>query len=169
MQWPSLSDYNEAIQYPNLVFRDLELKLGKPELTPLGLPQPITGRFVCVYKLQCGHKNWAVRCFSSEVKDQQGRYLEIGKHLKSVNSPYLVDFEYLKEGIRVGQRWYPILKMEWVQGEPILSYIVRNARNPVILQQLTNRWPNMVKSLQDASIAHGDLQHGNILIVNDEF
>ena len=38
MNWPTMSDYQEAIQNPAICFSDPELKLGKPTLNALGLP-----------------------------------------------------------------------------------------------------------------------------------
>ncbi len=170
MPWPSLRDYNEAIQNPHTAFSDVDLKSGKPELDALGIfPRPRTGRFASVYKIQCGQHNWAVRCFSQEVRDQQERYAAISKHLRAVALPYTINFDYLTNGIRVGKQWYPILKMEWVQGESLLSYIARKSKDTVALQQLTIRWTAMMKALQKVLVAHGDLQHGNIFIVNDDF
>jgi len=57
MPWPTPQDYNEAIQNPQLSFGDPELQGGKPELTPLGLPRPITGGFASVYRMHCGQRD----------------------------------------------------------------------------------------------------------------
>jgi len=37
MSWPTLQDYNEAIQNPGLAFSDPDLRRGLPELNQLGL------------------------------------------------------------------------------------------------------------------------------------
>jgi hypothetical protein len=169
MRWPSLSDYNEAIQNPSTAFEDVELKTGKPELDRLGIPRARTGRFACVYKIQCGQRNWAVRCFSQETTDQQERYAAISHHLHGLNLPYLAAFEYLSRGIRVGGQWYPILKMEWVQGDSIVTYVARNSKDPRMLVQLASKWVAMLDALQKSGIAHGDLQHGNILVADGNF
>src|SRR5579871_3793984 len=168
MAWPSGQDYNEAVQNPLLNFADPELKMGCVELTPLGLPRPITGGFATVYKVQCGPRIWAVRCFLGGVTDQQKRYEEISKHLAAARLPYTVGFDYQTQGIRVRGQWYPILKMEWVPGEPLNAYIEKNLTHPAALMALANRWLEMACALQKAGIAHGDLQHGNVLIVNGQ-
>lgn len=169
MPWPTPQDYNEAIQNPQLSFSDPELQGGKPELTPLGLPRPITGGFASVYRMHCGQRDWAVRCFLREFADQQQRYEAISKHLITVKLPYTIGFHFLSRGIKIRGQWYPILKMEWVQGELLNEYIKRNLGNSSTLLNLANRWITMVKALQQATIAHGDLQHGNILVVNGDF
>ena len=169
MAWPTPQEYNEAIQNPRTAFADAELKPGQPLLTALGLPRPITGGFASVYQIICpGQRVYAVRCFLREFGDQQDRYAAISDHLERLRLPYMVNFTFLPEGIRVGGRWYPILKMEWVDGEMLHAYIERNLRSPAVLLALAEQWVQMVRSLRQAGIGHGDLQHGNVLVVNGQ-
>src|SRR5215813_9686883 len=129
MSWPTPQDYNEAIQSPNLCFDDPELKRGKPEENNFGLPRPITGGFASVYRMHCGQRDWAVRCFLREFVDQQQRYAALSNHLATVKLPYVVGFEFLPKGIKVKSQWYPILKMEWVRGELLHDYIKKHLRD----------------------------------------
>ncbi|MBI4582975.1 MAG: hypothetical protein HY717_02980 [Planctomycetes bacterium] len=168
MAWPTPQDYNEAVQNPKHAFADPELQMGRPELTPLDLPRPITGGFASVYRLQCAQRNWAVRCFLRQFHDHAKRYDAISDHLARVRLPYTVGFTFLRNGIRVGGQWYPILKMEWVQGEPLNSFIEKHLGNPNSLLSLASRWVEMMRALQKASIAHGDLQHGNVFVVDGD-
>ena len=94
MSWPTPQDYNEAIQNPKLCFDDPELKTGQPKLNTLGLPLPITGGFASVYRMQCGQRDWAVRCFLKEFADQQQRYAAISHHLAASKLPYIVGFDF---------------------------------------------------------------------------
>lgn len=145
-----------------------ELQVGRPDLTPLGLPRPITGGFASVYKLQCLQRTWAVRCFLRQFHDHHRRYAAISEHLTRHRLPYTVGFTFLCNGIKVRGQWYPILKMEWVQGEPLSAFIERHLGNRSTLLSLARRWFEMVKALQKASIAHGDLQHSNVLVVDGQ-
>jgi DNA-directed RNA polymerase subunit RPC12/RpoP len=167
--WPTPQDYNEAIQNPALNFNDPELKAGTPELTPLGLPRPIAGAFANVYHMQCQGREWAVRCFLHNVSDQQERYRAISHHLAAAKLPYTVGFDFLPTGIRVRGHWYPILKMAWVRGDTLSRYIQQHLGNPGALRRLADRWLAMMQALQQHDIAHGDLQHGNVLVVNGDF
>ena len=169
MAWPTPQDYNEAIQSPQISFSDPDLKQGIVETTNLGLPKPITGGFASVYRVKCKSRDWAVRCFLREFKDQQERYEAISSHLKLAKSQYIVGFEFLAQGIRVKGHWYPILKMEWVKGELLNSYIRKHLGQPEAFRALAKRWLTMVQALRSAGIAHGDLQHGNVLVVNGDF
>lgn len=169
MSWPSPQEYNEAIQAPTLNFSDEELKKGTVDVTNLGLPRAITGGFASVYRVKCGNKDWAVRCFLREFSDQHHRYESISRHLDSHKLPFTVGFNFLDRGILVGGKWYPILKMEWVQGELLNRYIENNLHNPELLADLAKKWLVMLKDLQSAGISHGDLQHGNVLVSNGQF
>lgn len=166
--WPTPQDYREAIQNPRICFKDPELQAGLPELDKLGLPRPISGSFASVYKLKCGEREWAVRCFTNNVKDQKIRYDAISLHLRANSLPYLVPFEYLSEGININGQWFPVVKMQWVEGESLLAYIGRNRHRADLLQELSDKWITMTRELSSANIGHGDLQHGNILIDKDE-
>lgn len=168
MSWPTPQDYNEAVQNPRLAFSDKELQSGQPELTVLGLPRPICGRFASVYKIESGDRIWAARCFLSEVQDQQSRYDAISRHLEHVQLKYAVPFTYLAAGIKVSGRNYPLLKMAWVQGEPLDAFVGRSLDYPATLQSLAKVWVRLVTDLQAAGIAHGDLQHSNVLVVGDD-
>ena len=74
MSWPTPQDYNEAVQNPRLNFEDADLRAGTPDVTPLGLPRPITGGFASVYSIRNGSKRWAVRCFLRDFADHKERY-----------------------------------------------------------------------------------------------
>ena len=157
------------MQNPRTAFYDAELQEGTPELNRLGLPRPRSGSFATVYKILSGTSNWAVRCFLHPVSDQQERYAEVSAHLAKIRLPYLVQFSFLTQGIRAPKQTYPILKMEWVEGESLIPYIEKNLANSGALLGLAARWFEMMKSLRQSSIAHGDLQHGNVLVANGEF
>jgi hypothetical protein len=117
----------------------------------------------------CAHqRTYAVRCFLREFGDQQERYAAISAHLARVRLPYMANFTYLAQGIRVNGRWYPILKMEWLEGDSLQTYVERNLDNPAVLLNLAEQWVQMAKLLRSASIGHGDLQHGNVIVTGSQ-
>lgn len=160
--------YDEAVQNPRYCFKDPELKAGQTERDSKGMPLPSKGTFGIVYHVHSVGKGWAVKCFfnDNDFPDMQERYSAIGQHLKKVSLPYTMGFDYLPDGIRVSGKLYPILKMEWLQGDLLSTYIERHLQNPNALKQLAQRWLIMAKKLKQAHIAHGDLQDGNVLVVN---
>ncbi len=168
MSWPTPQDYNEAVQNPRLSFTDKDLQFGQAQLNPLGLPRPICGRFASVYKIHSAGRVWAARCFLSEVPDQQSRYDAISQHLEKVQLKYAVPFTYLASGIKVAGKSYPLLKMEWVEGESLDAFVGRSLDYPATLQSLAKVWARLISDLQTDEIAHGDLQHSNVLVVGDD-
>jgi predicted Ser/Thr protein kinase len=169
MTWPTPQDYNEAIQTPKISFADSELQRGMAEVNALGLPRPMSGAFATVYRFACHKNDWAVRCFLRNVQDQHARYDALSRFICADDLIYTVGFEYIENGIRVHGQWYPILKMEWVEGLSLDAAVVACLREPERLKFLAERFLCMTQSLGEAGIAHGDLQHGNIIIVDDDF
>lgn len=169
MSWPTPQDYNEALQNPRSNFDDLDLRNGTPELTPLGLPRPITGGFASVYRIQSNMGQWAVRCFLRDFADHQERYAAIGRHLAAARLPYTVGFQFLDKGIRVRGKWHPILKMEWIEALSFRDYIEDNIASPLAISTLADRWIAMLRALKKHGIAHADLQHDNVLISGGDF
>ena len=166
MAWPTQQDYNEAIQNPRTCFEEIDLQTAVVECNNLGLPRARSGNFATVYKFDSGGKKWAARCFNRQTPDQQEKYTAINAHLRHVALPYTVEFAYLARGIRVGAQWYPIVKMEWAEGIPLDKWVENNLHNREALMGFLKSFVTMLSALQQASIAHGDLQHGNILVVN---
>ncbi|HTU21904.1 MAG TPA: hypothetical protein VMG10_27950 [Gemmataceae bacterium] len=166
MSWPLSQDYNEAIQDPRNSFSDAELKTGEAVANALGIPMPRSGNFADVYEVRCrSGTRWAVKCFTREVFGLRERYAEIGKYLRLAKLPFMVDFQYLEQGIRVRGQWYPILKMQWVEGFLLNEFVRDNLDKKPILQALGQIWLKMARRLRESYIAHCDLQHGNVLFV----
>jgi hypothetical protein len=105
-----------------------------------------------------------VRFFHRRFDDQQERYRAIHRHLESSRLPEAVGFEYLPEGVLVKGRLYPILKMEWIDGVPLDQYISEHLGDRKSMLALLSRFLSLVDGLRGRQIAHGDLQHGNILV-----
>ena len=55
--------------------------------------------------------------------------------------------------------------MQWVEGLPLNTFVRGNLENPAILQSVCQIWLKLAARLREANLAHGDLQHGNILLV----
>jgi hypothetical protein len=166
MTWPTSQDYNEAIQNPASSFLDPGLKGGEVAVNALGLPVPRSGNFADVYQFKGGDgKTWAIKCFTRRVAGLQERYAKIDEHIGRANFPFTVGFKYLSEGIRVRGEWFPVLKMEWVEGFTLNEFVRDNADKPKYLAALLQMWPKLTARLRDANFAHADLQHGNVLLV----
>lgn len=167
MGWPTPQDYNEAIQNTEHCFFDPELKKGVVELNKLGLPASITGSFASVYSVSTNATRYAVRCLLNDIPDQQLRYERLSKAICSDSLEYTTDFEYQKEGIKVGDKAYPIVKMAWLAGENLDIYVEKNFSKKRKIAALRKSFLEMSRALLNEGFAHGDLQHGNIIITED--
>lgn len=167
VSWPTPQDYNEALQTPEISFADPELQRATAECDVLGLPRPTCGALASVYKMECEERFCAVRCFFRGISDQQKRYSIISEFVCNDDLPYTVDFEYQERGIRIGSNWFPILKMDWVEGQTLERFVHNNFSDRKKMEALIEQFCLMCKDLKNAGIAHGDLQHGNILINPD--
>jgi tRNA A-37 threonylcarbamoyl transferase component Bud32 len=56
--------------------------------------------------------------------------------------------------------------MEWINGLPLDVYMAEVFQRADVLKFLADLWLKTVGSLRTAGVAHGDLQHGNIIIQN---
>lgn len=172
MNWPNAIRYSAAIQAPAACFSDPDLSRGRPEVDQfLGLPLTYAGGFANVYKILCpanekGDSAWAVKCFTRDAPDRQKRYQLISRHLELHRKKFVVPFQYIEEGIKVDGTWYPIVKMQWVEGGFTLNEFLRDhAGSASLLEQLGELWLRLSVEMRDAAMAHGDLQHGNVLLV----
>ena len=168
MDWPSSADYSEAVQNLKHSMGDKELRIGEAATDALGLPMLWAGGFANVYKIHNSKtgNTWALKCFTRKISGQADRYRQISEHLQKARLPFMVDFTYLNDGIRIRGEWFPALKMRWVEGGIRLNEFVEEYLNrPRTLRDLLEMWPKMASRLRGAKIAHADLQHGNVLLV----
>jgi uncharacterized protein YjbI with pentapeptide repeats len=163
--WPLNIDFTIAVQNPHLCFADSDLKKASTAKNSRGRVLLWSGNFATVYKLTLGDRAWAVRCFTrTPQSDVQRRYRLISEYLSQHQIPYLVDFEFLTQGVLVKGEWYPILKMDWVQGSELDRYIGEYIHDSQVLLRLDRQLKQLQNDLQQVGIAHGDLQHGNIMV-----
>jgi len=70
--------------------------------------------------------------------------------------PFLVQFRYLAEGIRIHGQWYPVVKMPWIQGFTLNQFVRDNLDKPALLDRLAKMWVRLAQQLR-ASVRHADL------------
>lgn len=164
--WPEAVEYAEAVQSPQTSFSDPELRSATAEMSMLG-PLVCSGNFASVYHLIAadGRQSWAIKCFTKRVTGQQSRHLRISDHLHAANLECAVDFQYLTEGIRIRGEWFPILKMDWVEGLTLFDFVDRNIEDHRYIGRLYSIWLRLEPYLRATRTVHGDLQHGNVLLV----
>lgn len=165
ISYPTGLDYQQALYNTSLAFQDPALRGGEPVLNQWDMPKAIGGNFASVFTINGtdGHR-WAVKCFTHNVPDRRLRYQQVSRALDGVNSPWKVEFQYLQDGVLCQGLWYPVLKMQWVEAKSLLPYVEAHLTDQDTLAGLAEKFGDLVRDLSRHGIAHGDLQHGNILV-----
>ena len=172
MEYPLISEYREAILSAEDNFN--ELASLRPVLDSHGDPVMSSGNFAVVFKMKDENdgKCYAVKCF---IKDQQGRdesYRKIAEELEIISSSYILPIRYLENELFVDSSQcdceeFPVVVMEWVEGETLDAYLKRNLSDKYELEMLSYRFNRMAAWLLAQPFAHGDLKPDNILIRKD--
>jgi hypothetical protein len=187
VRWPTRDDYDIAMEHLLDNVLDPELRRGGITTTKSGF---ITHHEApdspnCLYRID----SWMVRCFC-RVEDREPedniteRYLKLSKfvHENRANVSALVPLEYHEKGIKVGfykrnefhevvslikEEIVPIIKMPFVSGMSLGTFIAGNYRNSKKMSQLSEAWLRMINEMETVKMAHGDLDLTNV-IVQDE-
>ena len=165
--FPSSGAYVDALQDTQRCFVDPELVGCTIRTDRFGLPRPISGNFASVFTADTtGGRRLAIKCFTRDVPDQQERFREIGAALRDVPARWKVEFRYVETGVLVQGKPYPVLVMEWIEAKQLISWVEDRLRtgDRVALGRLAEGFAQLVAGLEAAGLAHGDLQHGNLLV-----
>ena len=123
------------------------------------------GGFCVVFPFQISNnKKYAVRCWFVNVADAKTRTKLIAEELLKVNLPYFVGFEYIDEGIITDLGVQPIVLMDWIEAKPLKIYLEEHLNDSLAIAHLADKFKKMVAELHMYNLAHGDLQHGNIMV-----
>lgn len=166
--WPTIPDFAAALQNPGLCFFNGDLSLCQVVQNRRGFPLVYAGQFASVFKVLLGGKGYAIRCFITPVSDNQNhRYGELSAFFNAHHSPFFVECEYQEEGIYVKGIGYPLVRMEWAEGEKLNRFVNDNLNAPERIGDLLVKWRGLLESLRNLGIAHNELQHGNVLVTGD--
>ena len=168
MSYPQITDYHEAIQHPAQAFIDPDLKQGAVAENNLGLPLVMSGGFALTYAVTTPHRKCAVRCFHREIPAIQQKYDATSKKLRSLAIGCFVDFDFQQSGISVRQRVFPIVRMDWVEGDTLGIWLDKNFNNPPALEKARTDFVGIARFLEREGIAHGDIQNGNVMVADGE-
>ena len=171
MQYPLISEYLAAI-------RDAKDNLDKlshlvPVLDKYGEPYRSSGAFAVVFKMkdeQTG-KYYALKCFTEEQEGRAEAYRQIAEELEFVDSPYITSVKYLEKELFVDSNCedeeFPVLLMDWIEGETMETYIAANYTDTHAMSMLCYRFCKMAAWLRSQSFAHGDIKPDNIMVRPD--
>ena len=137
----------------------------------------MTGGLAIVFKATdpTTSNRYALRCFKGDSAERHQRYSEISHFLNARKRqlPFIVDFEFFPEEIRVKSAdGLPVVLMQWVDGSLLKQWIQTRCEDldKARVLRLADKWRKMIAVMRSHNFAHGDLQHGNMLVTaNDEF
>ena len=171
MQYPLISEYVKAIQDAgdNLD----KLSYLTPVLDDHGEPYRSSGAFAVVFKMldKSTGKYYALKCFTEEQEGRAEAYRQIADELEMVDSPYITSVKYMEKELFVDSQCeedeFPVLLMDWVEGETMEAYIASNYHNQSAMSMLCYRFGKMAAWLRTQSFAHGDIKPDNIIVRPD--
>jgi hypothetical protein len=166
--YPSSEEYVRAVQDPASAFRAVLLKTAVFELHPRWqIPVPASGNAAVVFKASVQGSDRALRFFVREDVSDRERYTALSSHIAQRGlDDCVAAAQWRDDAITVRGRTWPMIEMQWVNGRTLEAYVeyLVAAGNTSALTTLAERWRAMIARLQAAEFAHGDLQHGNVLI-----
>ncbi|MGW0663432.1 hypothetical protein [Streptodolium elevatio] len=175
--YPTGADYSEAIRDTTLCFAHPTVAGGLVAMGPLRMPRAVSGNFGSVFRITStgadasgagtAGREFAVKCFTRAVPARLRRYRAIGDALRAVDADWRVGVEYVRRGILVGGRWFPVILMEWVEGTGLIPWIEDHLGDRAALEGLAERFARVAGELEAHGLAHGDLQHGNLIVAPD--
>ena len=171
MQYPLISEYVRAIQDASNNLDQLAHLV--PVLDDHGEPYRSSGAFAVVFKMkdeQTG-KCYALKCFTEEQEGRAEAYRQIADELEFVDSSYITSVKYLDKEIFVDSSCeedeFPVLLMDWIDGETMESYIAENYQDNYAMAMLCYRFCKMAEWLRSQPFAHGDIKPDNIMVRPD--
>ena len=171
MQYPLISEYVRAIQDASNNLDQLAHLV--PVLDDHGEPYRSSGAFAVVFKMkdeQTG-KCYALKCFTEEQEGRAEAYRQISDELEFVDSSYITSVKYLDKEIFVDSSCeedeFPVLLMDWIDGETMESYIAENYQDNYAMAMLCYRFCKMAAWLRSQPFAHGDIKPDNIMVRPD--
>lgn len=172
MPYPQLSEYVKSIRDASDNFD--KLSDLRPVMDKLGEPLRSVGGFAVVFKMQDKDtgKMYAIKCFHEEQSERKKSYEIISQTLRKNSSPYLMEVNYLEKELFVDtmlsdETEYPVLQMDWIEGETMESYIASHHRDILAIKSIYERFCDLALWLRTKPFAHGDIKPDNIMIKND--
>jgi hypothetical protein len=162
--WPSAGDYAMAVQALSTTARHAALRGARPRLGALGLPKSASGQRAIVFPLDTPDGVVALRCPTAPSRHAVERHLALEQHRTRDPLPAFATCRLLDDAIVVRQRARPAAVLEWIDGDTLDCAVQARVDNPSSLRVLADKWREVTAGTAAACVAHGDYQHGNVLV-----
>ncbi len=171
MQYPLISEYVRAMQDPAGNLDQLSHLVSVQD--DHGEPMRSSGAFAVVFKMkdESTGKEYALKCFTEDQEGRAEAYRQIADELESVDSTYVTSVKYLEKELFVDcdgdDHEFPVLLMDWIEGETMDRYIAENLYDNYAMSMLCYRFCKMAVWLRSQPFAHGDIKPDNIMVRPD--
>lgn len=167
-EFPSLSEYWDALEL------DLGIVLADPLLSGArvcsrapGRPVVHGGTYAYTFRLETDERAYALRCFHREFEGLRLRYEAIQAHLRQIASPHFAGLRFEPSGITTESGDYPVVRLDWVEGLGLATFVANHLGDAANLQQLRLSLRRLAQHLNANGIAHGDIQPSNVIVQDD--
>lgn len=165
--WPEATDYAAALAHGSL---DLTpLIAGQPEFVHQRFSQPVgrTGSSAVVYPIEIDEQRKALRLFTRAPDVPLERYRRLaGERFDQtpLQIPQVVPNSVVVDGVA-----FPALVGPWIEGPNLDDWVDDRVEDGDVgaLVAMRGQWLDIVRSMQAQPMAHGDLQHGNVIVTGN--
>jgi hypothetical protein len=168
-RWPTAADYQAAIQLAvesadsGGLTAGLEFQRADFDL------EMLEGSAGYVFHAKRGRNQYALKVFSKHVPDRRERYRHIHDHLEKQRSRIFIDFQFADHGVWVtsdmdSADWFPAVRMQWCGGQTLEVAVDQALQTGYDGSEWARDWLRVLRDLRKTGTAHGDLQHGNVIV-----
>jgi TonB family protein len=164
--FPTIAEYNQSIKTNGgNVFKTLK---GLNFIPARNLPIKIftygSGSYAAIFKAKDTTKEFAIRCFINAEQENIIRYKAISQYLHNIHEDWLSSFEVFDNEIIINGKQYPVIRMEWIDGQLINNYVSDHLQFNSELEEIQRQIVFISNGLEKNKIGHGDIQCGNIIV-----
>lgn len=163
---PSASAYSDSLQHPSITLIHSALQGLVPHTSASGEPESVCGQSAIVFRMNGPAGTSALRCFTTDPTAAAARYRSLSDFQRSRRPAWLTPAGWYDDAMLVDGETVPCLLMEWVDGRTLDAEVadrIASGRQTELIA-LADRWRDLVAEMEGAGFAHGDLQHGNVLV-----
>lgn len=171
MKYPLISEYEKEVRTKGSSILNLPQRYEFIPLstTPIKIYKYGSGAFAGVFKVGSLGKHYALRVFlnGGANEDNINRVIDISKSLSKISTDFLCEYQLYQRGIVIKGVSYPVILMEWINGKILNDYVDSILHRNDKISELQSHLVELNKALEKNTIAHGDIQSGNVLVVEN--